>query len=255
MIPTNPSELADEFRDFYERIRFENDVVLAASEVRLAEVLADAGLGFGGDLRPGKRFWPVNLHSGATSVRGGHGWVNELYAEIGFCATTGCKCRDIIWRHCGERLATFYGAVLRLGKEDRTTGSLLVHDDTNCAPGSPFSGPVVGQIDANNLVMEASGGLGTRLVGTFVQARWWSMADAVRAARPCADEECVQGSERLHLRLPSRPPVRAELAAQTGSRLTFVFTSIGMVDERGRRPIERRINGVLPADWKGPLLD
>lgn len=255
MIPTDPSKLPDEFRDYYERIKLEDNVVLAASEVRLAEVLADEGLGFGGDLRPGKRFWPVNLHASATCVRGGRGWVNELYAEIGFCTTSGCKCNDITWHHCGERLATFYGAVLRLGKQDPTIGSLLIHDDAKCAPGSSFSGPVVGQIDANNLVMEATGGLGTRLVGTFVQARWWSMADAVRAARPCADEECTQGDDRLHLRLPRKPPVRDELAAQAGSRLTFVMASIGMVDERGRRPIDRGISGVLPAGWQGPCLD
>ena len=221
MIPTNPSELPAEFRDYYERIKTEDDVVLAANEVRLAEVLADDGLGIGGDLRPGKRFWPLNLHSSATSVRGGRGWVNELYAEISFCAATGCKCNDITWHHCGERLATFYGAVLRLEKEDPKRGSLTVYDDGKCSPGSSFSGPAVGQIVANNLVMEASGGLGTRLVGTFAEARWWSMADAVRAARPCADEECTQGADRLHLRLPPKPPVRDELAAKRGSRLAL----------------------------------
>jgi hypothetical protein len=247
--------LPAEVRDYYERIRTEHDVVLVANEVRLAEYLANDGLGIGGDLRPGKRFWPVNLHASATSVRGGHGWVNELYAEISFCRATGCKCSDITWRHCGERFATFYGAVLRLEKEDRTCGSLTVYDDGKCSPGSLFSGPAVGQIVANNLVIEASGGLGTRLIGTFVEARWWSMADAVRAARPCADEECTQGADRLHLRLPRKPPVRDELAEKTGAQVAFTMTSIGMVDQHGRRPIERPINGVLPAGWKGPHLD
>ena len=131
MIPTNPSDLPDEFRDFYERIKTEDDIVLAENEVRLAEVLAHDGLGIGGDLRPGKRFWPLNLHSSAAFVLGGRGWVNELYAEVSFCAATGCKCNDITWHNCGERLATFYGAVLRLEKEDPTRGSLTVYDDGN----------------------------------------------------------------------------------------------------------------------------
>ena len=255
MIPTNPSELPADFRDYYERIKTEDHIVLDANEVRFAEYLAAEGLGIGGDLRPGKRFWPLNLHASATSVRGGHGWVNELYVEISFCKAGGCECSDITWRHCGERLATFYGAVLRLDKEDRTRSVLTVHDDDKCSPAWSVFGPAVGQIVADNLVMEASGGLGTRLAGTFVEARWWSMADAVRAARPCADEECRQGAGRLHLQLPSKPPVRDELAAKTGTRVAFTMTSIGMVDQQGRRPIERGIDGVLPAGWQGPRLD
>lgn len=255
VIPTHPSELPPEFRDYYQRIKTEDHVVLAETEVRLAKVLVDDGLGVGGDLRAGKRFWPLNLHVSATSVRGGSGWVNELYAEISFCKNTGCECNDLTWRHCGERLATFYGAVLRLDKEDRTRGSLILYDDEKCSPASSFSGPAVGQIVADDLVMEASGGLGTRIVGTFVEARWWTLAEAARAARPCASEECNPGAEGLHLRLPSKPPVRDELVAKVGARVAFTTTSIGMVDQQGRRPIERGLSGVLPAGWQGPCLE
>ena len=189
------------------------------------------------------------------SVRGGSGWVNELYAESQLLqghrmrvqrhhmAALRRTTRNLLWG----------GVATRQGRPNARHPDL--YDDDKCSPAStilalpsvrssrtiwPWRPPEASAPESWGPSSKHAGGPWRRLPERpdHVQVR-----------------SATQVAEGLHLRLPSKPPVRDELVAKVGARVAFTTTSIGMVDQQGRRPIERGLSGVLPAGWQGPCLE
>jgi hypothetical protein len=98
-------------------------------------------------------------------------------------------------------------------------------------------------------------GLFTRVFGVLEEARAWYHEDLARAGEVCTTPaDCYMGSVIPHIRIPDRPPVYDPFALLLGQRISISAVSIALVDDRGRWPRDRGLDGILPVGWSGPEL-
>ena len=250
MIPTEPNQLPSDLQAFYAAIRHERWVEVASADVDRAQGLAEHGLGSPGDVRAGNRYWPVQVHPDAKVVRGHSGWIGSLYAEVSVCEAE-CRCGSIMPTHCGERIASLHGARLHMAGSGEA--QVVVDGHQHCAEGGLF--PRLAQVTLTDLVIGQVSGHFTRVTGLLDDIRWWTNQELAGSAFVCVSTSCVRGAAGPHVRVPCVAPLRSEFESLRGERVAVTAVSVALVDDAGRRPLERELNGTLPAGWKGPTLD